>query len=172
MAASAPPRTAPSQAHGDFVLKGWHVLTMLLTFFGVVIAMNVAFITLAVQSFPGEDVKRSYVQGLEYNKTLEARARQAALGWQADARFTGSALAPALSITFTDRSGAPVRDLTIEATLRRPTTDRHDITLTFTQDAPGVYRADLAALAAGAWKLRGQAEGGGESFEFTGELSW
>jgi nitrogen fixation protein FixH len=166
---NAPQRRRPS---GEFVLKGWHVLVILLSFFGVIIAMNILFITLAVQSFPGEDVKRSYVQGLEYNKTLDARARQTALGWQAEARFIRDAGAPALIVAFTDRTGAPVRGLSIDAALRRPTTDRQDIALAFTEVDPGLYRTDIATLGAGAWKLRGQAQGAGETFEFTGALSW
>ena len=68
-----------------FQVRGWHVLTALLAFFGAIIAVNIAFAVIAVRSFPGEDVRRSYVQGLQYNDTLAERRVQQALGWQASA---------------------------------------------------------------------------------------
>ena len=54
----------------SFVLRGWHVLAA--AFFGVIIAVNTAFITV-VRSFP---VRRSYTQGLSYNE----RSRPAGQG--------------------------------------------------------------------------------------------
>lgn len=155
-----------------FVLKGWHVWSMVGAFFGTIITVNAIFITLAVQSFPGEDVKRSYVQGLEYNKTLDARARQAALGWNAAARFDGAPGAAALVVEMTDRSGAPLSGLTISAELRRAVTDKHDHALTFVDQGHGVYRAEIGALDRGGWSLKGQASAEDERFEFTGRLAW
>jgi hypothetical protein len=49
-------------------------MAMLLTFFGVVIGVDVAFSVLAVRTFPGEDIRNSYVQGNHYNETLAERA--------------------------------------------------------------------------------------------------
>ena len=37
-------------------LRGWHVLVMILLFFGVTIGVNATFITLAVRTHPGETV--------------------------------------------------------------------------------------------------------------------
>ena len=64
-------------------LKGWHVLVMILIFFGITIGVNATFITMALRTHPGEDVPRSYMQGLEYNETLENRRIQSELGWTA-----------------------------------------------------------------------------------------
>ena len=64
-------------------VTGWHVLAVILVFFGVIITVNVIFIIQATRTFRGEDEPRSYVQGLDYNSTLAARAEQAALGWTA-----------------------------------------------------------------------------------------
>ena len=46
------------------MIKGHHVLFALIGFFGVTIAVNVLFITLALRTFSGEGTPRSYVQGL------------------------------------------------------------------------------------------------------------
>ena len=59
---------------GTFELKGWHVLLILMAFFGVMFSVNGVFLYHAITSFPGEDVKKSYVQGLNYNDTLAVRA--------------------------------------------------------------------------------------------------
>jgi nitrogen fixation protein FixH len=62
-------------------VKGIHVLWMLLGFFAMIIAVNAVFITMAVRSHPGEQVKNSYVLGLEYNKELARQDKQRTLGW-------------------------------------------------------------------------------------------
>lgn len=164
--------TTTTATPGGFTLKGWHVWTMVGMFFAIVIGVNIIFITLAVQSFPGEDVKKSYVQGLEYNKTLDARARQAALGWQANATFEPSSDGAALTIRMHDRNGAPLTGFNITAELRRPVTDKQDHALMFVDQGDGVYRAEIGVLDRGGWQLKGQAEGQGERFEFTGRLAW
>jgi len=46
-----------------------------------VTSVNALFITKAVSSFTGEDVKKSYLQGLDYNTTIQTRSAQATLGW-------------------------------------------------------------------------------------------
>ncbi len=74
--------TAPEGSSG-FRITGWHVLAGMILFFSTIIAVNAVFISLAVQSFPGEDQRRSYVQGLEYNDVIAQRRAQAALGWTA-----------------------------------------------------------------------------------------
>jgi nitrogen fixation protein FixH len=166
---------ADAIARSGFVLKGWHVWTMLGVFFGTIIAVNATFITLAMQTFPGEDVKRSYVQGLNYNDTLQARSRQAAIGWQASARFeAGSAenAKPDLVVRMRTKEGAPLRGMQITGALRRAVTDRSDIALTFVETQAGEYRAVVAGLERGGWVLKAQAERGGEPFEFTGRLAW
>jgi nitrogen fixation protein FixH len=155
-----------------FTLKGWHVGALLGGFFATVIGVNVVFMTLAYQSFPGEDVPRSYVQGLRYNDTLAARDAQARLGWQAQATFLRDGGAPALQVRLTDRDGTALSGATIEATLRRVATDKQDRALIFSESAPGVYRADLPDLGAGGWSLRAQAKRDGQTLDFTGSLSW
>ena len=48
----------------EFRLNGWHVLAMLVAFFGVVIAVNVGFAVQAYSTFPGEVTARPYEEGL------------------------------------------------------------------------------------------------------------
>ncbi|WP_158025578.1 FixH family protein [Maricaulis sp. W15] len=146
-------------------LRGWHVLIMIIAFFGVTIGVNAAFITLAVQTHPGEDVPRSYVQGLNYNDTLDRRDAQAALGWQARINLVERDLLVAIS----DAQGAPVGNLALAGTLiHRADTDR-DCPLDFTETRPGVYRGSLPCEGSGDWRVEVHTVEGAP-FEMVSEL--
>jgi nitrogen fixation protein FixH len=153
-------------------VRGWHVLTAILGFFGVVIAVNAAFIVLAVQSFPGEDVRRSYLQGLHYNDTLAERRAQAALGWRADARLIEGSGGAAIEIVLRDHDDAPVEGAALEASLQWPTAARRDRALAFEAAGGGRYVARVEDLVPGRWRLRGRAERADGALDFESELTW
>ena len=153
-------------------LKGAHVLAAMLLFFGAIIAINVAFSIVAVRSFPGEDERRSYLQGLHYNDKLEERAAQAALGWRASMEMASQGAAAQLKVRFVDRNGLPVEGLAIEGKLRRPATTRDDRTVVFTALGDGVYVADMGPISAGAWTFQGIANRRPERFEFERRMTW
>lgn len=164
-------RSAPPAAH-DGPLKGWHVLAAVLAFFSIVIAIDVGFSIVAVRTFPGEDVKRSYLQGLRYNDTLAERAAQAKLGWRAELSVETRAGMPSAIVTLRDREGRLISTAEVRAIVRRPATDRADRTITFSPIADGAYAAALPGLADGAWDIRGIAEAHGQSFAFERRITW
>lgn len=155
-----------------FRIRGWHVLAMMLAFFGAVIAVNVVFAVVAVRSFPGEDVRRSYLQGVHYNDTLAQRREQAALGWQATAGFLPSADGAVLEVVLRDRAGAPIDGAIITGEVQRPTTDAADRAIMFEAAGGGRYVAPLGDLGAGRWRLRAHAERDTGSLDFEAELTW
>jgi len=118
---------------------GKHVLYAVVAFFGVIFAINIAMVTLGVISFPGEDTKQSYRQGLAYNKTIAARNTQAALGWRAD--ITVQDLTIILHIS--DRTGKTIKGLRVTGVLKHPAETRKDVTLKFAQAANGSYMAPI-----------------------------
>ncbi len=140
---------AASEASGK-ELKGWHVLLIMLGFFGVMFAVNGVFLYHAITSFPGEDVKKSYVQGLNYNDTLASRAAQAELGWTAEAGLQDDQLIFRLR----DAEGAALSNYTVIGELRRTATRDGDQAIIYTAQADGEYVADAGALAPGQWALR------------------
>ena len=151
-------------------LTGRHVLLMLVAFFGITIAVNAIFITKAVESFTGEDVKRSYRQGLEYNQTIESREKQAELGWQVKTNLVEeSGDTPRFIIRVTDRNDIPVRGLSIDGILKRPTDLAKDETIMFTERGDGKYDADLT-LDKGQWILKATATQGEQAFRFEDSL--
>ncbi len=138
-----------------FTIKGWHVLVAMIVFFGTVIAVNTVFITVALQSFPGEETRRSYVQGLDYNEVIEARRAQSELGWTAGANLAdGRALIEVLN-----SKGEPVTGLRLEGTLQHPADMSQDRELVFTEVREGVYAASIADLDEGQWTLAAAADG-------------
>jgi len=149
-------------------VRGWHVLAGMLAFFGAIIAVNVAFAVIAVRSFPGEDVRRSYLQGLRYNDTLASRRTQDALGWRVAAFFEDGRVVVSLRAA----SGAPVDAAVVSGALQRPTDARLDRALAFEQIGAGRYAAPAGRLAPGHWRLRGRGERGGEARDFEAELTW
>jgi len=59
-------------------LTGRSVLFCLLAFFGVIISVNIAMMTLAVETLPGTDVDSPYSAGLAYNQEITAARAQEA----------------------------------------------------------------------------------------------
>lgn len=153
-------------------LTGKHVLIAMLCFFLVVIAVNAGFIVMAVRSFPGEDERRSYLQGLHYNETLALRAAQARLGWSAETQISPDATGVIVTFLAQDRHRAPIGGLDVRGALRRPATTRHDQQLAFQEIRPGFYEAHARAIDDGAWIIQGEARRGAESMAFERRLSW
>lgn len=144
---------------GGNPLTGRHVLMALLGFFGVIITVNMIFLTFALRSFPGESMKKSYLQGLHYNEILTERAEQAALGWRAELlRADRNGAEGVIELQVFDAAGTPLSGLTVEGELRRPAHSRSDQTLSFMHVGNGVYRTPVSDLAPGAWSLTAQAE--------------
>lgn len=137
-----------------FRLTGWHVLAMLVAFFLAIIAANAVFITLAVKSFPGEQEKKSYLQGIAFNERIAAREAQSALGWSAEIvrarRLNGAA---EIELRFVSASKSPVSQLTLRGMLARPTDDNGDHPVEFVELEPGLYRAEIFGIAPGSWRL-------------------
>lgn len=153
-------------------LTGAHVLGAMLAFFAVVIAINVGFTIAAVRTFPGEDVRRSYLQGLQYNDTLAERRAEAETGWSTFAELTAQGAGALVRVTMTDTTGAPLAGMTVEGELRRPAESARDQALVFNESTPGVYTARVAALEPGQWIVRGSATRDGAQRSFERRLTW
>lgn len=156
-------------ARKPFEIRGWHVLAGLVLFFGAVFAVDGAFTVMAIRTFPGQTVDNPYEAGLAYNRTLEQRQKQAALGWRAEV-VPGEA--GVIDVAFHDRGGAPVQGLTLAAKMERPATETGRIEPRFNEVEPGLYRASTGA-AKGGWDLTVSAsDSEGPQFGFEHRLVW
>ena len=131
-------------------LTGWHVLWIMMGFFGVMFVVNGIFLYHAITSFPGEDVKRSYLQGLDYNHTLEEKAAQDRLGWSAAAGLHDGHLV----FNLVDADGRPLSAHLVTADLRRGASNADDLVLTLEPLGSGEYVADVSDLPQGRWDAK------------------
>ncbi|HZZ87719.1 MAG TPA: FixH family protein [Caulobacteraceae bacterium] len=138
------------QARQGFRLNGWHVLAMLVAFFGVTIAVDAVMIVDSYRTYPGEVSSQPYEDGLAWDSELDQQHAQAALGWRVTAGFAGP---DAIELTVRDRLGEPLPLAQIEARLERPATETGRLQVKFRPAAAGVYRAEVGRLA-GVWDLR------------------
>lgn len=141
-------------------LTGRKVLVILLTFFGVVCAANVALIYAATDTFPGLVVRNSYDASQIYDVERNA---QTALGWRAAVDLTDGVL----TANIHDRDGKPVRGLAVTALIGRPATNDGQRTVALTETdglyvartemKQGVWRVEILAKGAGTQHFRAEA---------------
>lgn len=135
-------------------VRGRDVLVVLIVFFGVTIAVNVAMATFAIRSFSGEDAPKSYMIGLHFNETLAARAAQRARGWKADIAATRTSGGDAVIVVdLRDGNAKAVTGLALEGVLRLPATSREDKMLHFSEVGPGRYQTRIANVHPAYWDL-------------------
>jgi nitrogen fixation protein FixH len=126
---------------------GWHMLTILIAFFGVVIAVNTFMAVQASRTFGGTVVDNSYVASQEFNHWLDEAKLQQSQGWQLSAATEGGK--PTLT---TSVHGGPLAASRIIAYAEHPLGQLDDIRLDFRESAPGRYVA-TQRLPAGRWRL-------------------
>lgn len=125
-------------------IKGWHVLAGFGLAFGVIIAVNLTLAFNAVRTFPGLEVKNSYVASQSFD---ENRAAQEALSWDVSAEVTDGLLR--LEIR---EDGTAIAPEIVEATFGRATSVAQDQVPDFTYRG-SAYLAEVEA-GAGNWNLR------------------
>lgn len=134
-------------------LTGRHVFAITASAFAVIIGVNFLLAWKAVSTFPGLEVKNSYVASQGFD---ERKSAQEALGWTMQPSFE----AGRIKLAFLDRDGLPVRVSDLEVLVGRTTEAKDDVWPDF---APlgDAYAADVA-LARGKWmvKVTAKAEDG------------
>jgi nitrogen fixation protein FixH len=129
-------------------ITGKHVLAICLGFFGVMLAVNMMFVFLAVSTFNGGEGGKAYQTGLDYNQTIAAARAQEQLGWS---HKIEAATAGRITVLVTDRAGGPVRALSLSGDIGRPAADKFTRPLAFQEVRPGAYAAEAGALNDGNW---------------------
>nr|WP_153748886.1 FixH family protein [Rhodovulum strictum] len=102
-------------------MTGRKVLIIVLSFFGVIIVVNLFMAFKAVSTFPGLEVRNSYVASQQFDAMRDA---QQALGWVAAAEYDAEARLFHLRID--DADGQPVPVPEIEVLIGRATSNRDD----------------------------------------------
>jgi len=135
---------------------GRHMLAVTLSFFGVVIAVNLAMATFARTSWTGLVVQNSYVASQQFNEKAREGRAQAALGWSGRLAIEDGYL----RYTLNDAGGRPVDAAAATAMLRHPAYDRKDLTLSLDQVSRGVF-VSREKVDDGLWIVELDADAGG-----------
>ncbi|MFW8635418.1 FixH family protein [Cribrihabitans pelagius] len=137
---------APAQdAKRPREFTGRHALMVFVGAFTVIIGVNIALAVNAVATFPGLEVKNSYVASQQFDTR---RTAQEALGWSVYASAQGDRV----RLEITDAGGRPVEVAKLSATLGRATHVQDDQELAFAFDGTA-YEAP-ADLGPGNWNIR------------------
>ncbi|VAV89967.1 Type cbb3 cytochrome oxidase biogenesis protein CcoH [hydrothermal vent metagenome] len=126
-------------------ITGWHVLLGFVAAFGVIISVNLVLAYQAIKTYPGLEVKNSYVASQEFNSR---KAAQKALGWTVRASHADGLLRLAIA----DGDGNPVEVKSLKAILGRTTGVRDDSAPAFAFNGK-VYVAPVD-LGGGNWVIR------------------
>lgn len=129
-------------------ITGKHVLLGFVAAFGLIISVNVFMAYNAVSTFPGLEVKNSYVASQSFD---DRRTAQEALGWTVSADHEDGVLHLAIN----DRDGNPVRPVELEAVLGRATHKQDDTVLELSHD--GRRFVAPIVLEDGNWNIRMEA---------------
>ena len=124
---------------------GWHMLAICVGAFGIIIAVNLTLAFSAVRTFPGLNVKNSYVASQEFDTRRDA---QLSLGWDVSATVE----AGELRLNIRDAGGSPVAPATLQAVLGRSTHVQDDRAADFSFD--GTAHVMPVDLGPGKWVLR------------------
>ena len=125
---------------------GYHMLAWIITFFGIIIGVNITMAYYANSTWSGLVVANSYVASQEFNGKLADVKAQDALGWKGKLSASNGVFHFALN----GKDGSVVAANSVAVTLRRPVTDSADFTLALTKTPEGTWSVPHT-LADGAW---------------------
>jgi nitrogen fixation protein FixH len=139
----------------------------------VVIVVNGVLVAFAIGTFPGLETQDHYRKGLAYNDNLALTRAQVERGWHMDLAFTadpsvdGRERRGRLDVTFRDREGRPLDDLSVNAILVRPTHEGHDVSVALRPRGAGLYGSPVVVALPGQWEARILANRHGDTFQET-----
>ncbi|MBL4807236.1 MAG: FixH family protein [Rhodobacteraceae bacterium] len=122
---------------------GRKMLFVMIAFFGVIISVNMVLMFSAIGTFPGLEVKNSYVASQTFDRRA---AEQNALGWTPSVTYEPGVLIFAIA-----GENGPVTPASIVAKVGRPTYSGEDQQVEFVL-GPVDHRAVLT-LAPGPWRV-------------------
>jgi nitrogen fixation protein FixH len=129
---------------------GYHAAAMIVSFFAVVVVVNLVMAQFALSTFSGTVVDNSYVASQKYNDWLEQARNQKANGWTVSPAHRKAGKA---SIAITTSDGAPLERATMTGIAEHPIGQSEPFEISFKQAASGEFQS-VETLPAGRWKLK------------------
>lgn len=133
-------------------ITGKKVLLWMVAFFGVIIGANASLTYFALNTWPGLTTEDAYKKGLAYNQTLDAAARQSAMGWVSTVDIQpGIGTDETITINLTGAGETPLPGLVVTAKLERAVGTPGTQIITLNETAPGKYTGTFKSPAEGRW---------------------
>lgn len=133
-----------SAAGGTFT--GWHMLGVMIAFFGVIIGVNGFMAYSSARTWTGLVVQNSYVASQEFNTKLAIAREREERGWEGGLDLNDGVL----RFTLLDGIGRPVPLVDVTIALSRPIGVDGDQTVILTAQDDGSHEIAVA-LDPGAW---------------------
>jgi nitrogen fixation protein FixH len=120
-----------------FILTGWHMLGIMVLFFGTIITVNLIMAWNASNSWSGLVVQNTYVASQQFNGKVAQAKAHAASG------IEGSLVIEAGRVAYrvVNARGVPVAANEVAATFKRPVDERKDFTVMLKPAGQGLFVA-------------------------------
>lgn len=129
-----------------FTFTGWHMLAIMLAFFGTIITVNFTMAYFATSTWSGLVVKNTYVASQEFNGKTAAIKEMLATGIAGDLSVDAKGMRYRLTLP----NNVPVFADSVLAHFKRPVGEHQDFELVMTPAGDGLYLAETAVLP-GSW---------------------
>lgn len=150
---------------GSTPFTGYHMAAILISFFGIVLVVNIYMARKAIGTFGGTVVDNSYVASQNYNEWLTEADKQAKLGWMVSAnRLAGGRLM--LTIRDNDKSSS---GFSINAKAEHPLGRAPERQLSLIPQGEGRY-VSRDTLPDGRWLVRIQVTRGDQKYRTVTEV--
>ncbi|MDR7027762.1 FixH family protein [Rhizobium rosettiformans] len=140
-----------------FTFTGWHMLAIMLAFFGTIITVNFTMAYFATSTWSGLVVKNTYVASQEFNGKTAAIKEMLATGIAGDLSVDTKGMRYRLTLP----NDVPVVADSVLAHFKRPVGEHQDFELVMTPAGDGLYLAETAVLP-GSWIVEIKATKGGK----------
>lgn len=136
-------------SYGKGPFTGWHMLTLMVLFFGVIISVNVTMAIMAGRTWTGLVVKNSYVESQKFNGYLAAAKEQDERGWRTNLEYRDGRI----SFQIQGSNGQPVLLENASLHIGRPAFEQADRTIALAAETEGRFVVPIS-LEPGVWALR------------------
>ncbi|WP_136657462.1 FixH family protein [Nitratireductor sp. XY-223] len=139
-----------SIVHGPFT--GWHMLAVMVLFFGTIIGVNATMAYLAGSSWSGLIVKNTYVASQQFDDDVARVEAMKARGWTSAIAVNGASV----RYTLANALGTPIVADRVTMAFSRPAGEDQDRLIVLRAQEDGSYRAGHE-LGAGQWLVKATA---------------
>lgn len=144
---------------------GYHMAAILISFFGIVISVNIYMAKVAIGTFGGTVVDNSYVASQQYNEWLAEGDRQAKLGWNVQISRVADGR---VGLSISGQDGGSAGSM-VSAIAQHPLGRAPERTLLFIDQGNG-RQVSREALPGGRWLLRIEVARAGEHYRTVADI--